>query len=309
MSSLALWFEGGSNIDENSIADVHFNLWDLHGEKDTVPCLDIGIKIYNPQSYSKVYFYVPWIIEQNNICDLGKHLKTSELLCAIFNEDFKIEQMAHSKILHAESSQGEAVINIYCLDIENDVKISHAYNGTVISFSRPEQLANSNVTEYFRLRISSSYLSSMIKSYNPQNIFLQSAISTTEAIDFRFNDYRSLSPSLLEEMRSAKSYQIGKVHFLLIVEPDVDLLYSSVAPTARELEKDIWDRYYEKLGEKNVVAYHWKFKSESKEKLIENCIMFVKTKVHVCNWKTIAIYLACASVMAIAWNYISHLLF
>lgn len=308
MSSFALWFGASTNVTENYWADVHFNLWNLHYKQACPPCLDIGIKIYAPQGYSKVFFYVPFTISKEDICDLGQYLKTTEILCTVFNEDYTIAQEAQSKVLHIENNSKSSIINIYCLDINNDVSIEHRFDGTLISFCRPQQLAGSKVTEYFRLRISSEKLGEIIKCYNPRNIFLQSAVSIVEAIDFRFNDYRSLPPSLLEVMRNGKSYQIGKVHFLLILESDVDLQFSSVCPVARELEHGIWKKYYDKLGNKNVVAYHWKFKSDSKDKLIENCIMFVKTKVYKCNWQTIIIYLVVAGILAILFNLLSQLL-
>lgn len=309
MSSFALWFDPSGQMTEEFRADVHFNLWNLHYKEAMPPSLDIGIKIYAPEGYSRVYFYIPWKIARSNVVDLGQYLKTTEILCTVFNEDYTVAQGAQSKVLHIENMGKSSIINIYCLDIENDLEISSRYDGTLISFSRPKQFEGSNITEYFRFRICSGKFNEIIKCYSPQNIFLQSAISTTEAIDFRFNDYRSLPSSLIEIMRAGKSYQIGKVHFLLIVESDVDLLYSSVSPTARELERNTWKKYYDKLKDVNVVAYHWKFNSESKEKLIENCIMFVKTRVHTCNWKTILLYLVVAGGLAIGFNYISSLLF
>lgn len=309
MNSFALWFDKSNENESNFQADVHFNLWNLHYKKAQPPCLDVGIKIYAPKGYSKIYFYIPWTIKTDDIQDLGRHLKTTEILCTVFNEDYTIVQDAQSKVLHIENTNKESEINIYCLDVNNDLTVQQQFNGTLISFSRPKQFLDSTVTEYFRFRITSKKFKEIIKSYSPQNIFLQSAISTTEAIDFRFNDYRSLPASLLETMRSGRSYQIGKVHFLLIVESDVDLQFSSVNPTARELEKDIWKNYYSKLDRKKVVAYHWKFKSESNDKLIENCIMFVKTKIRTCNLKTIVVYLIFALLLSVLSDYISSLLF
>lgn len=236
-------------------------------------------------------------------------MKTTEILCTVFNEDYTVTQDAHSKVLHIEDATKMPLFDIYCLDIENDTELQHRYSGTLLSISRPKQFEGSVTTEYYRFRIQNNCFSEMIKCYSPQNIFLQSAVSITEAIDFRFNDYRSLPPSLLEVMRTGKSYEIGKVHFLLITESDVDLLYSSISPTARELEKGTWKKYYDRLSSANVVAYHWKFKSETKEKLIENCIMFVKTRVHKCNWKTILLYIFVAGSLAILFNYISSLFF
>jgi len=309
MSSFALWFEASENATDDYRADVHFNLWNLHYKQAIPTCIDVGIKIYSPQGYSKVFFYVPFIVSKEVICDLGQYLKTTDILCTVFNEDYTIAQEAQSKVLHIENNNKSSSINIYCLDINNDVEIEHRYDGTLISFSRPRQLIGSTITEYFRFRITSEKFGAIIKCYRPQDILLQSAVSIVEAIDFRFNDYRSLPASLLETMRNGKSYQIGKVHFLLILESDVELQFSSTPPTARELEYNIWKKYYSKLHNKNIVAYHWKFRSESNEKLIENCIMFVKTKVHKCNWITIITYLVFAGILALLFDFISYLLY
>lgn len=308
MNSFALWFEAADKNDSEFIADVHFNLWNLHYKKARPPFLDVGIKIYKSKAYSRVCFFVPWSVNKEDIIDLGQFLKSSEMLCTVFNEDYMLSQAPQSKIVKAHNSNSNEAMNIYCLDVDSDVIVERSYGGTIISFSRPDVMDGTAI-EYYRFRISSDGFGRIIKPYSPKNLFLQSAFSTTEAIDFRFNDYRSLSPSLIEVMRNNASYKIGKVHFLLIVEADVDLMYASTVPTARELEKDTWEKYYKNLDNKHVVAYHWRVKSSDPQKLIENCIMFVKTRVHTCNWITILIYLIAAGILAIGFNYISHLLF
>lgn len=309
MSSFALWFDKCTTNPAEDFADVHFNLWNLHYRKAQPPCLDVGIKIKKPNNFSKIYLYLPFEISKNQLEDLGVALKESDILCTVFNEDYSLVQSAQSKVLKVMSNTGKEQINIYCLDVESDIRIENKYDGTLISFSRPEALKDSNDIEYYRFRINSIKLNCIIKKYSPKNIFLQSAFSVQEAIDFRFNDYRSLPLSLVEEIRKGNGYKIGKVHFLLITEADVDLDFCSVSPSARELEYNVWKKYYKKLGNKKVVAYHWKVKSENNEKLIENCIMFVKNKVHKCNFLTIGLYLFIAGGLAVLFNFISNLLF
>ena len=90
----------------------------------------MGIKIYQPQGYSKVFFFVPWRIEKNDISDLGNFLKSTEILCTVFNEDYTISQESQSKILNVYDSDGNPAINIYCLDIENDITLVEKYGGT-----------------------------------------------------------------------------------------------------------------------------------------------------------------------------------
>ncbi|WP_312102247.1 hypothetical protein [Pygmaiobacter massiliensis] len=308
MSSFALWFDNNKTISDFK-ADVHFNLWNLHKYKSQPPCLDVGIKLYNPAGYSKIFFYIPFIIEKSDLEDLGQYLKETATLCTVFNDDYTIEQQAQSKILKVENANDRTTMNIYCLDISNDVILEQKFDGTLISFSRPKLLEVSNEIEYYRFRINNNCLNKIIKRYSPKNLFLQSAFSILEAIDFRFNDYRSLPSSLLEEVREKSNYDISKVHFLLVTEADVDLQFSSITPTARELESNVWNKYYNRLFDNKVVAYHWKFKTEKTDKFIENCIMFVKTRVHRCNFLSIGLYILIAGLLAILFNYISHFLF
>lgn len=123
MNSFALWFDKSEKDEGDFCADVHFNLWNLHYKDAQPPCLDVGIKIYAPQSYSKVYFYIPWQIRESDIHDLGQHLKSTEILCTVFNEDYTIVQNAQSKVLHIENNNKNSQINIYCLDIKNDLQV------------------------------------------------------------------------------------------------------------------------------------------------------------------------------------------
>lgn len=309
MNSFALWF----NADEiNKIdleADVHFNLWNLHDKLSGPPCLDVGIKIKKMQICDAVNFYIPFTIDENNIRDLGSTLSSSEILCCVFNEDYTIAREGNNKLSKVVNEKQESIMFIYSLDIKNDVDIEHKYGGTLIKIPISKSMKKAEDTLYFRFRIISEKFNQIIKKYRPKNIFLQSANSVTEAIDFRFNDYRSLNSTLLKQIRNGLSYKIKKVHFLLVVEADVEILFMSSLAVARELETKIWNEYFNSLVNKNVVAYHWKFKQEDDNKLIENCIMFLKTRVHECNWKTIIIYLLTISLLALIHSWAAKKLF
>lgn len=120
-----------------------------------------------------MFFYVPWTIHKGDLRDLGQHLKTTEILCTVFNEDYTVAQDAQSKVLHIEDAAKSPLFNIYCLDIENDVELQHRCTGTLFSISRPSQFEGSSTTEYYRFRIQNSCFNEMIKCYSPQNLFLQ----------------------------------------------------------------------------------------------------------------------------------------
>jgi hypothetical protein len=110
-------------------------------------------------------------------------------------------------------------------------------------------------------------------------------------------------------MRTGVSCKIRKVHFLLLTEADVEISFSTVMALARELENNIWNGYFESITDKNIVAYHWKFKQEDETKLIPNCIMFVKTKVHKCNWRTILVYLLSLGIITLFLAFLERMLF
>jgi hypothetical protein len=309
VNSFALWFDPNNNGNTKIDADVHFNLWNLHYRKALPPCLDVGIRIVGIKGCRALNFYIPFHVREDEVQDLGKKLISSEILCSVFNEDYILARQGSEKILNVTDKDGKKVMTIYCLDEKNDMSIKQKFGGTLLSLSIPDTLKNTEETIYFRFRIRSKGFINVIKTYNPRNVFLQSAVSVIEAIDFRFNDYRSLNSSLLEQMRKGISYNIGKVHFLLLTEADVEINYSSITAMARELETNIWNGYFSPLSGKSIVAYHWKFKSGESNKLIENCIMFVKTKVHKCNWVTIGLYLLSLGIITVFFGWVAQMFF
>lgn len=308
MGSFALWFEGTQEDTNNIKAEVHFNLWNLHYKKAQPTSLDIGVKLINVKRESILNFYVPFDIEKEEIIDLGDKLKSSDILCAVFNEDYTLSRVGTEKILYVKNQDNVDIMSIYCLDIVNDVILTKCYDGSLIKIKINDTFRQSNETIYYRFRIKSRNLQKIIKYYQPKNKLIQSAFSITEAIDFRFNDYRSLNPSLLEVMKMGFSYNISKVHFLLLLESEIELNFSSYSVSARELENNTWSNYFQELGTENIVAYHWKFKENDSTKLIENCIMFVKAKVYKCNWSTILIYLITLSFINFVITFLSELL-
>lgn len=308
MSSFSLWFDSSNSNNEDFKAEVHFNLWNMHYRKAMPPCLDIGIKINNTKECNSIYFYVPFIIKKSEVIDLGNTMKSSDILCSIFNENYVAIHQSGEKIIKVHDSKLLPIMNIYCLNTNSNIALENNYGGTLISISFPDALKGEELPSYFRFRLKSKEFKQIIKRYKPDNIFFQSARTTLEAIDFRFNDYRSMDSSLLEMMRQGVNCSIEKVHFLLLTEADVELHYYSSQPTARELENKIWLSYFQELQNKSIVAYHWKFKKVTEDKL-ENCIMFVKTKIHKCNWKTVIAYIIALGILTIAFDYLSLLLF
>ena len=128
MNSFALWFDKGE-VENDFKADVHFNLWNMHTKKSRPTSLDVGIKIYYPKGYSKVNFYIPWKICKSDIIDLAEYLKETKMLCTVFNDDCEMTQEAQSKILHVTNAKKDMNLNVYCLDVDNDITVENIDEG------------------------------------------------------------------------------------------------------------------------------------------------------------------------------------
>lgn len=306
MNNFALWFLQKEKKEDEFTAEVHFNFWNLHYKKARHPFLDVGIKLKDSQNCERINFFVPFSIKMDDIEDLGCKLNNSDLTCSVFNENFTVKKESKSKFIEVFSKDGEKSFNIYELDIKTDLKLEEKYEGTIISFPNPK---SEKSIIYFRFRIKLPKKNNLIKYYRAKNIFLQSAFSKIEAIDFRFNEYRTLSPSLLEEMGKNIYKNIKKVHFLVLTEANVEILLPYTFKNVRELENNVWEKYYSNIFDKKIVAYHLTYKGENKDDTVENCVVFIKSKVHRCNFITIGIYLIFAVGLGMLTNYISSLLF
>lgn len=122
--------------DNNAVsADLHINLWVEYAKKCT-PFLDIGIMIRCPNQVEKLYFFVPFHIEKEQVSDLGEVLTDNQILNAVFNENYSLRTRPTSK--HAEvftESGREMEFDLYSLDINYDIQFENNYNGTILIFS------------------------------------------------------------------------------------------------------------------------------------------------------------------------------
>jgi hypothetical protein len=314
MRSFAFWCKKKGNTAEKTIdADVHFNLWTEYDEKESTPFLDVGIKISNLEAISKMFFYVPFIMKKNDIEDLGSVLsKNKEVLNAVFNETFTIKDDKKTKQVTVLEDDVTKFI-IYSLDVVSNIKLDQNFDGTIIELSTDNIAISSGVKYYFRFRIKSEELKDLIKERQPQNVLLQSAVSSNCFIDFRFNDIRSINKSLVEHIESADiKVLIKKVHFLLLTRADIDLA-SNTAMNERQLETHIWKDYllgYEPTD--TIVANHWRIgtkDSGEEQDEVNGCVIYIKFKVYRCNSKTIRAYIVVLFLLTLFFNIISSLVF
>lgn len=305
MKSIAIWYkEHVANGVAVESVELHFNFWKIPtNRKKFKRFLDIGVKLGQTQNIDFVSIYFPVILKEENIVDVvHQFINNNDLVCAIFNENYKTISQANSKLYKINNSKDEHVFDIYQLE-SSDFIIEQKYDGTIVNIKLPA--VNNKV--YFRIRVDATFCNALVAIQKPSNAFVQSAFSKIELTDFRVNDARDLNKSLLELIAKQKQLNIEKGHFFYMVSSSEDVLnYHAPFLSCRNLEKDKWDSYVGSHSIKKddtILAYHWK------EKGVTHFNILIKSKFESNNWKTIAIYLLFLGLISIIFNLLSSFIF
>jgi hypothetical protein len=307
VESFALWYESKIKNDVEPVVpvecEVHVNFWmELGINKE--PFIDLGIKVNDISKIKKINIFIPFEITKNNITDMGSLLKTQSTANVVFNEKCTIINATQPKQFKVSGSD-EFIV--YELDINHDIEVTKNYEGTLITINKNFSYQKECKKYYFRIRIITCLLDKIVNTYQASSPFLQSAISLTKAINFRFNDIRTLNSSLLEVIDEQDNFIIQKFHFFLLTRADTDIITNGYI-SERELEKKIWDEYVGFTLSSDIVAYHWKFKKEEKEESINDIILFIKMKINIFNKRTIRYYLSFLGILTIIFNILSKVI-
>jgi hypothetical protein len=159
MKCIAIWC---SNISKqtSSTLEVHFNLWKLKKNRKTYCFLDIGLMVQNVADVSHINIFVPESIQRRDLEDLGIIFREkTDLVSSLFNEDHRVSSRATQKFLEVIDDSGESVFHMHVLDIENDINIENAYNGSILRIKLPEETFTTS--HYFRIRLTNPYVESI----------------------------------------------------------------------------------------------------------------------------------------------------
>lgn len=305
MKSIAIWYSKNSN-NPNKVEQVelHFNLWKIPVSKNHFKrFIDIGIKLDRTDCVEKLKIYFPAKFDKKNFTDIVRYfINDNDLVCAIFNENYKTISQPNSKIFKIQNQNDEHLFNIYQLE-ETDYTIQYKYSGTIISITPPHD----NNKLYFRIRIDSVYCNSLILIQKPSNSFIQSAFSKIELTDFRVNEVRDLDKSLLEEISQECQLKISKGHFFYMISSNEEVInYHIPFISCRNLEKNKWNKYvgdHSLSDDETILAYHWKVED------VSDFDVLIKSKFESNNWSTIGIYLLVLFLFTIFLNLTSSYLF
>jgi hypothetical protein len=309
MNCIGIWLTNQHNQQPCKL-ECHFNLWMLkrihHKRNEKLDCfLDIGIKLCPQDESTHINIFIPNQIDKSNIQDLGIIFKdNTELVSAVFNEDYGVLTRAKEKIIEVQQADTTPLFDIYMLDLENDVSIESQFGGSTISIRIPEYLKNK--IHYYRIRLKCAFVENIGYIYTPPaSSILEGAFFQTELIDFRVNEKRNLPGSLLEAIRQNGDVVFTKTHFFLMREASDDYIFSHKPPGGRQLEKDIWKTYVgEDYSFEQITAYHWKEATQH-----DSFSVFVKFRSFHSGLRTVFIAIGAIILLGIISGFLGNLLY
>lgn len=225
----------------------------------------------------------------------------------MFNEKCKVTSTDSNPYTSVEFLGGSNDSFTLC-KIANSISIEDTPDdvpGCFVRIALPDNLPDGAL--YFRFRIKGPGVSSLVQKYDSKDSPFNSAFSRVEIVDFRFNDYRTLpdcANNHVEAKHSSCSLNTMQAHFLLMADSGVDVDSGVTLKEKRLLEGGLWDDYlkvghsaseskrFGRLGAdsdfSNLVAWHWK---KGDLAPVDGYRMYLKLRIHVCNFKTIVKYL------------------
>lgn len=326
MKSFGFWLESEDKPEIEPLSiDVllNFNLW-CEPSSGAGRDLDFGFKLSRavdsegadehgsysiPKHVNAFVLYCPFSLDKKQVFDLYDVLISSQsrVLGAVFNEKCTVTS-ADSKPYASVEFPGGSNDGFTLCKIANSISIEDTPDdapGCFIRIALSDNLPDRAL--YFRFRIKGPGVSSLVQKYDSKDSPFNSAFSRVEIVDFRFNDYRTLpdcANNRVEAMHPSFRLNTMQAHFLLMADSGVDVDSGVTLKEKRLLEGGLWDDYlkvghftseskgFGRLGAdsdfSNLVAWHWK---KGDLAPVDGYRMYLKLRIHVCNFKTIVKYL------------------
>lgn len=254
-----------SNKEQSPLSiDAHFNLWNQCGWENNETFLDVGVMLHDLKPEHELCISFPFRFWDSDLINLDNALQDVETLNAIFNESYSLNTDETKWINVLEGTN--IAFHIYLLDLKNKrhFSIESKDGNTLATIKIPVKVEECNKV-YIRFRIRISQDRSIIRSYDRPYKKFRGVFQQSYIIDFRYNDKRSLSKNMLEEIASGHQWvKTESVHFLLISKAAVNVECGDTVKK-RMLEGTVWSKYLEnginnfKASDTNdLVAYHAK---------------------------------------------------
>lgn len=313
-----------SNKEQSPLTiDTHFNLWNQCGWENNDTFLDIGIMLYDLKPGHELCISFPFRFWDSDLINLDNALQDVETLNAIFNESYSLRTNETKWIDVIEGT--DIAFRIYLLDLKNKHHFSvESKEGNTLATLKIPIKAEMENKVYIRFRIRISHDKSIIRSYDRPYKRFRGVFQQSYIIDFRYNDKRSLSKNMLEEIESGHLWvKTNSVHFLLISKAAVNVECGDTVKK-RMLEGNVWSKYLENginkiknSGTNDLVAYH--AKAEASNESTDNVghwEFFAKQDVENINKSSFCVFLIitiffsifCGVFGNIIYNYLLYII-
>lgn len=311
MKSIGVWYQ--LNGKEVPRLEFHINLWNLKGnDKKIMPFIDFGIGINQYKTVKKLDILFPFSFEEQELFDLYSCVKEPAIARLIFNET-ECEVSSHDKYMVIESCNFEnpkLLINIKNKnEVTNDVDVNQiqTLGMTELCIDLSEIKKDEKLVQYedlyIRFRVKSQNIKKIL--FCPvlkKNWFLESGFIENQIVDIKINKERNLPHDICRQFRIAgyKFAEFDKVHLLVMSDSSDDIgTFGNALYDCRKLEEYEWDTYLEnKYDATNILAYHWKEKSNSVEKgKITEFSKLIRITSSTTNMRVILVYIVIVIIL------------
>ena len=277
-SSFAIWYEKKEKKKPPSIK-LHINLWiNDHKGRDII---DFGMMVSNPKSIKKLFFYIPFNIEDKNIELLTQLLVDNPSISnLVFNSNVNItvtESQIHPAKIDDKNIEFYTKGYNMCNSLENvDFK-----EGTLMEFTFDSSL--NKVDKYIRFRIKDVLSASIVTRTQRAVSFISGVSNMLVAFEINMNQFRKL-PKYINQKASTSFIDIERVDLFVMTNIQMNHSFSSIKDIkSRILEKRDWIVYNKQLHDNennNILAYHFVTKAEhntnTRDKYIKEFTIFNK---------------------------------
>ena len=206
------------------------------------------------------------------------------------------------------------IISVYNFSQNEDVDVQKL-NGKMFGFKVAEirKRLKDEADLYLRLRLSGKYIRKLLKVENRGAIAFESVFTSTQVVDARINQMRSLDDEIKEKLTNGLA-KFSKVHFFLIVPSrDEYTLSSETLHAARHIENTPWANYIEDKQKSRLfvdplyTVYHWKRTNQEEKpgrELGSEFVLYAKFKRTRLGWRPFFLYLMVAIGLGILSNFL-----
>ncbi len=287
MSSICIQYQSNSsdhpNPDRTVTADLHINYWKLPQTKGFERFLDFGLLIHNvSKDIVAVSFYLPVLVSQNHIHDLGKQVANGSMMSHLFNGNYKVSNVIKSNSFYTAECNEESKPSFLLYSFGKSFRVERMNVGSRIiiplnSFPEETNLIKQKKEDsdssvygklYIRFRVENVQDNDYGHIEPISNDFLQSAFSKMEMLNIHINEFREIPIDDSEDLQKEWNYfSFDKIHFYFIGSSEDEKVTGHKSfKDSRLLDPQKWSGYLESHNSKHkqCIAYHWKYIRDDK---------------------------------------------